>query len=90
MIYELIIFLLSVFGIATSSMALKAQTDKNSTGYKFLIFCTVLFSTIVGSLIFYAGYKLSRPKPQLVAAAPARVRAAPAQVAAPVQVAPLT
>jgi hypothetical protein len=78
MFYEIIIFILSVFGVATSAIGLKNVTDKKSTTYKFLIFCTVLFSIIVGSLIFFAGYKLSQPS--------GPVRVVPAPRAPPVQV----
>lgn len=73
-VYLVIILLLSIFGVATSAMGLQKYTDKNSTAYKFLLFCTIIFSILTGGLIIYGGYKMSS------------VQAVPVQVVPPANV----
>jgi hypothetical protein len=54
----ILIFILSVIGVAASSMGLKKYTDKTKMSYKFLLFSTILFALLTGGLFFYGGYKM--------------------------------
>lgn len=61
-VYAVLIFLLSIFGVAASAMGLQKYTDKTSVAYKFLLFTTIIFSILTGGLLLYGGYKMSQVK----------------------------